>query len=296
MELRRKKFGQLHFRQKVFKNMKNILSLNLIISAFLLVSSAQSVSAQTPSPVKSASPTVNETLNEKLNTQINELKDKIASRVTELKLVEKRGVVGTVSETSTNRVTLIDTQGKTKLIDIDEITKFSSSASKTFGLSDLTKGTKVTVLGLYNKESKRILARFISTSVNPVFLTGGISEIDARNFVITVSSADGKKTRVDIGTTTRISSTDTDGELLRIGFAKLIVSDRVIVTGYPDKTDPELLVAQRLVVLSELPKDPKINIITPTPTAIPTTPVRRVTQAPAVVTPVNRLPSPTVAR
>ena len=111
------------------------------------------VNAQTPTVKPTAEPTISEKLNEKLNSQINKLKDKIASRVSELNLVEKKGVTGIVSEVSTNKITLNDISGNTKLIDIDEITKFSSSSARgTFGLSDLTKGTKVNVLGLYNKQ------------------------------------------------------------------------------------------------------------------------------------------------
>lgn len=250
------------------------------------IANAQSITP-TPSGVQTLSPTVSEKLNEKLNSQINKLKDKIASRVSELNLVEKRGTTGVVSEVSTNKITLLDIQGNTKLIDIDEITKFSSSSTKgTFGLSDLTKGTKINVLGLYNKQSKRILARFIRTAVNPEFLSGTISEIDLKNFTITVATESKKTQKVDIGTTTKISSYSSDGTIAKITFAKLNSGERVMVLGFPDQTDKTLLVASRLAVLPELPKDPRIEItITqPTPTASPTATLRRTAPIAPVVT------------
>ncbi|HUQ85479.1 MAG TPA: DUF5666 domain-containing protein [Candidatus Limnocylindrales bacterium] len=255
--------------------------------------------AQTLTPKPSViSPTVSEKLNEKLNTQINKLKDKIASRVSELNLVEKRGTTGVVTEVSTNKITLLDIQGNTKLIDIDEITKFSSSFAKgTFGLSDITKGTKINVLGLYNKQSKRILARFIRTAINPEFLSGTISDIDQKNFTISVAT-EGKKTqKVDIGTTTKISSYSSDGTTAKITFAKLSSGERVLVLGFPDQTDNTLLVASRVAVLPELPKDPRIEItITqPTPTASPTATLRRTAPvAPVVTSSVRRL-TPTIS-
>ncbi len=275
------------------KNLNNFVTVLFLLLAVIFVPVA---SAQTPMVTNDVTPTTSEKLNEKLNTQINQLKDKIASRVSELNLVEKRGLLGTISETSTNKITLTDMKGNTKQVDIDEITKFSSSTAKgTFGLSDLTKGTKVTVLGLYNKQSKRTLARFIRTSVDPVFVTGGISELDSRNFTFSVLSEDQKTTKIDHQPSTKIANFSSDGTPTRLTFARLATGDRVAVIGYPDKTDPELIVASRISVFPELPKNPKINVSIqqPTPTLVPTTVIRRTTiQAPIVTS----IPTPSVSR
>src|SRR2546423_2045460 len=125
-----------------------IYFLMLSIVSFILL---PHVFALTPT----ANPTgTNPTVSQKqdvLVNQINQLKEKIASRVAELNLVEKRGVIGTVSDVSANQISITDITGKTRYVDVDEITKFSSSqAKKSFGLSDLTKGTRISVLGLYN--------------------------------------------------------------------------------------------------------------------------------------------------
>ncbi len=260
---------------------------------FLIISLAlvPVANAQTPTTAQPASPTAGEKLNEKLNSQINQLKDKIASRVSELNLVEKRGTTGIVSEVTTNKITLTDLNGKTKLIDIDEITKFSSASAKgTFGLSDLTKGTKINVLGLYNKQSKRILARFITTAVNPVFISGTISEIDTTNRTMNIATDDKKTTKIDIVPTTKLStySKEDDG-LAKILFTGLIAGERVAVIGFPDKTDTAMIVAQRVTILPDLPLDPKISIsiVQPTPTLAPTVAVRRT--VPVVTSSVRRV-------
>src|SRR5438874_1521245 len=119
----------------------------------------------------SASSSADQTIGQKLDEKINELKTKIASTVASLNLVEKRCIIGVVSETTTSQITITDIEGNTRFADVDEITKFSSSSAKgPFGLTDLTKGTRVRVLGTYNKDTKRILARFIDVTVDPVFL------------------------------------------------------------------------------------------------------------------------------
>lgn len=251
------------------------------------------VFALTASPSASSSPAVTQkSLSEKLNKQINQLKERIASRVAELNLVEKRGIVGTVSETSADKITIIDLNGKTRIVDVDEITKFSSpSAKSSFGISDLTKGTKISVLGLYNKQSQQILARFIESYVTPVFLSGRITSLNKKNYTATVISEDKKETIVDIQTFTNISSNSKEDGISKLGFSKLTVGDRVMVTGFPGKNDPDLLVASRILVLPELPKNPKIIVpepseeitATPTkdsPTPAPTTNTKKKTPSP----------------
>lgn len=243
--------------------MKKIVTIALtIVSLYIFVPNAYAAAAVqktvTPSPAPSAAS------GDKLNDQINQLKEKIASRVAELNLVEKRGVIGIVAETSANQITITDIAGKNRIIDVDEITKFSSPGVKgSFGISDLTKGTKISVLGLYNKQSKRILARFIEVTASPTFLSGAVSTIDPKNFIVTVISADQKETKVDIQTTTKILTQEKETGLVKYGFSKVKVTDRIFVIGSPDKKDPMLFVATRFIVLPELPQDPKIIISQP---------------------------------
>ena len=256
--------------KKIFAS---FISLFLVV---LFVNQAQAVSPTTalkttptvtskvtPAPTKSDTETLGK---EKLNEQINELKEKIASRVSELKLVEKRGQIGVVSEISANKITLTDLSGKTKFVDVDEITKFSSS-QKNFGISDLTKGTKISVLGIYNKQSKRILARFIEITVTPTYISGAISEIDDKKNILTIMMEDEKTVKIDIVTTTKILAYDKTDGLLKYGFSKLEVGDRVGVIGFPDKKDKSLITGTRVIDLAILPKNPKVIVKQPSPTA-----------------------------
>lgn len=224
-----------------------------LLMIFAFVTSVNAATATPAEPTKAP-------LNEKLNEQINQLKEKIASRVSELNLVEKRGMIGVVSEVSGSKITLTDVQGNTRFVDVDEITKFSSTSNKTFGISDITKGTKISVLGLYNKQSKRILARFINTSVDPIFISGTITAIDTKNFIISVRTVDNKNLKLDNQTSTRIFDYDKDDGLIRSGFSKLSVGDRVSSLGFPDEEDATMIVPRRIINLSNIASNPKIVI------------------------------------
>lgn len=246
--------------KKLILSLTIILSLIVPTSAYALTATPTVSKHTTLTPSPSAAATDN-----KLETKLNDLKEKIASRVAELNLVEKRGIIAVVSGVSGNQVTVTDISGKTRFVDVDEITKFSSPNNKNFGLSDLTKGVKISVLGLYNKESQRLLARFIATTVDPSVIAGSISDIDKENYTLTVITENNKKQKIDIETATKTSVYSKDNGLSRSGFSKLSIGDRLQVICYPDKKDPTLLVADRIISFPDLPKDPKIVISQPEP-------------------------------
>ncbi len=240
---------------------------SVIVFVFFVATLNQSVAlAQentTPTPES------NSTNDEGLNERISDLKEKIASRVSELKLVEKRGIIGIITDSSSNSITLTDINDKTKLVDVDEITKFASpSAGSSFGLSDLKEGTRIRVLGLYNKQSERILARFINTSSDPTPLIGTIKSIDEDEFQLIVISSDKKETKIDIETSTDTSIFEKGAsDLEEGGFSDFQIGNRVFITGFTDKTDKNLMIADRAIIFTGVPKNPKIDISLPTPTA-----------------------------
>lgn len=229
---------------------------------------ASTNSDKTASSSSNASSSAN--IGKKLEDQLNEIKERIASRVAQLNLVEKRAVIGNVQSTTTSQITLTDLQGNTRYVDVDEITKFSSPSAKgSFGISDLTKGTKVRVLGLYNKQTQRIQARFVDVITEPTRLVGEIASLDKTNFTLTLTTEDNKQKNIDIENFTKISKYTKDGGIAKYGFSKLQLGDLLFVIGFPDKKDSTLLVADRILVIGDVAKDPKISVTVPTPTEIP---------------------------
>lgn len=224
------------------------------------------MAATTPTP----NPT-SENVTEKLSNQINDLKDKIASRVAQLKLVEKKGFVGTIKDASSTQLTVTDMAGEDRAIDVDEITKFTSSGDDSFGVSDLKKGMKVSIIGLYNKDSERLLARFINTYTMPLYLSGTISEVNKTDYTITLAMEDGKSYLVDIESVTKTNSFDKENNSEKSGFSQVEKGTRAFVIGYPDKKEANRMVATRILLFPTLPKDPKVVVV---PNAVnPTTAV-----------------------
>lgn len=232
---------------------KIIFSLLFVACCLLLVANAYAASPS-PTPV------------DELQSQIDDLKDRIASRVAQLKLVEKRGIIGEVIDVSHTQITLSDLKGDTRFVDVDELTKFENDDDKSFGISDVKRGQTLGVLGLYNKQSRRILARVVSSLSLPKFVHGVVETIDPGNFTLTVVTEEDRVVTVDVETLTKTFLLDSQQkEFVRSGFSKIKIGENVIVVGTPDKKDKNRIAAQKILRFPDLPKNPKINIQTNAP-------------------------------
>ncbi|HUD44810.1 MAG TPA: DUF5666 domain-containing protein [Patescibacteria group bacterium] len=250
-----------------FKSIKKILITVICLAILLLTTNTQSF-AVTPTPSQNPSPTIKPTDQNLLN-QINQIREKVVSETAKLKLVEKRGIVGTITDVSSTQITLNDVQNNIRIVDVDEITKFSSPNNASMGISDLNKGTLVSVLGLYNKDTQHLLARFIDVITTPTYLTGVVSSIDRANGQFYILKEDQKQTLIDVETITKSYTFTKVDDLTKSGFSKLAVGDRVFIMGYPDKNTPSMIVANRIIDFPEVAADPAINVAV-SPTAQPT--------------------------
>jgi hypothetical protein len=229
--------------------MKKILLFLFFIFHFSFFISAAHAAGATPTPETESA------------TEIRDrLITNIASIVAQKKLVEKRGIIGKVTDATNTQITVTDLQNNIRFIDVDELTKFSNPATKgAFGISDITKDSTVGILGLYNKESRRILARFVNVVTIPVIIHGGVSAIDKINFVLNVTTEEGKQMTVDVENLTRTYSYTQKDEYIRSGFSKIKENFNIIVVGVLDKKDESKLTATRIIFFPEIPSSPKVN-------------------------------------
>lgn len=237
--------------------MKKIIFSFLIIYLFSLVI-VLGTHAQTSSPSS--------------NTILDELKDKIASRVAQLKLVENKGILGKVTDVSDTQITIADISNNTRFIDVDELTKFipSSSSVQSFGISDIKKGDTLGILGIYNKQSRRILARAIYEESLPEMIHGNIANIDSDNYVLTIATDDNNQFEVSIEDTTRTFSYDSSSQnLIRSGFSKLKLGEKIFVRGNLDPKNDKSISADAIIVFPDIIKGgltPEIS-----PSVVPST-------------------------
>ncbi len=244
--------------------MKNKIFISLLLFAICYLQFAILIHAQSPTKKLTTTPSVaptEQTKFDELSERISDLKERIASRVAELNLVEKRGIIGTVTEVSDTQVTMTDIDRDIRIVNLDEISKFTSASQKdSFGISDITKGTKLSVIGLYNKQSRKLLGRYVNTFIIPVFINGQVISMNDDEFSIKVLSEDGKETTVDIETVTKTSTYTKEDGVQKAGFSKITPGIRVIIFGFPDKKNPRRVIASRALLLAELPQNPRITV------------------------------------
>ncbi|MEK7160118.1 MAG: hypothetical protein AAB702_01395 [Patescibacteria group bacterium] len=227
--------------------MEKILKLFIILLALTFIKfDVFAATTSTPTPAN-------------IQNQIDELKNKIASKVAELKLVEKRGIIGTVTDSSDTQITLSDSRGGARFVDVDELTKFYSS-DKSFGISDIKNNMTIGILGLYNKQSRRILAREVNDiTTPPKIIYGGIGSIDKQNFEITVVKENGAKVVIKIEDVTKTYSYSSD-TLSKSGFSKIEETQTIMAIGFPDKLDPNKLIATRILIFPQIDIASRINL------------------------------------
>ncbi len=234
--------------------MKKILFLFLLLFTFLILTSRLSFAAS-PTP-SDDTPTPTDAEQE----QLDELKEKIASKVAQLKLTEKRGIIGTVLENSNTQITVIDYQDNQRFVDVDELSRFSSPKDDNFGVSDIKEGDVLGILGIYNKQSRRILAREINVITSPKFINGVVLAINDDDYYLTIVTNSQKKVIVDVENITKTFSYDKESGLLKSGFSKIEEDVNILLVGYESKTDKDRITATRIILLPQFPKNPKITI------------------------------------
>lgn len=213
----------------------SIIFLLVLLAILTFVVSIQA--ADTPTPTSSL---------------LQQVANEIASKTAQLNLVEKKGIIGTVTDSSGTQITLSDLNGNVRFVDVDELTKFSSSSSNSYGLSDVTKGTMLGVLGLYNKQSRRILARDVTVmGPFPTVIFGETTDIDKTNYEITITKQDGQKVVVEIQDITKTYSFSA-GAIAKSGFSKTQNGETIVAIGFPDKQDPNKILGTRIIFLPDV--------------------------------------------
>lgn len=235
--------------------MKKIVTIFYLFTFLIFANSSFAIDAK-----KTPTPTIID-----LQQQVNELKSKIASKVAQLNLVEKRSVYGIVTDVSDSQITLKNLDDKIRLVDIDELTKFSSSSSNSFGISDIKKGMYLGVIGLFNKQSQRTQARIIEEEdLLPNFIYGSIVSIDTKNFTFEVIKENGVRFVIDVQNITKTYSYTTTGDLVKAGFSKIKKAETVLIVGFFDKQDKSKILGSRIFLFPEISTSPKINLNAPT--------------------------------
>lgn len=225
--------------------------------------------------VTTATPSATATPESSRDQQISDLKNRIATKVAELKILSKTVLTGDIKTLSDQKI--IITVGDNDVnLEISEDTVFSqfdqNGNKKTLKIEDLKTGDKLVAWGTYNTETQVMTADGIVSRDLALTFTGTVKSVDKKNYQFYLTSSGQVVPYLfDVNPPTKISTLSQDNSLSKIGFSKLLAGQTVFVYGFigtKTKDGQTLLSAQRIIVLSQ-PKVPNIPTSTPTITPKP---------------------------
>ena len=214
----------------------------LILTFFtILFFSTSAVQAATPSAT---------TFIDKLK-QIEILKEKIATKVAELRKIEKGGIFGAVKSVSDTSIT-ITSKSKELTISYAEDTVFfkmndgiKSDPLDSKQAKKLKPGEQIVALGYYDSTGTSLSTKYIYIYNPGVHIIGKIADKDRENYTITVKEPKGN-TLVDIETYTKIYSFNKKTGLGRSGFSKLTQNDVVHLYASPNQKEENRVSAAKI--------------------------------------------------
>ncbi|MFH0749642.1 MAG: hypothetical protein V1917_01840 [Candidatus Gottesmanbacteria bacterium] len=230
-----------------------------IISLFLL-SISSSVVAQTAT--LSTTPTVSDKAQ-----QLENLKDRLATKVAELRQSQRMAIFGKIKSVSISTFT-VETKTKDLKIELtDDIKIFQILKGKRTELKtdNLEKGDVVTVFGEYDSTLELLKAKVVFIQgIDPVRASGTITDVKKIDYTITIESGDKKIYIIDFETTTKTAiwngSTQEKG-----GFSKFTLGDIIHVTGTAVPKKENRISASRILTVIGQIKGVTTSV-TPTPT------------------------------
>lgn len=205
----------------------------------------------TPTPLKEvATPTKGAT------DKIQELKDRVASRVAELKKEKLGPLTGTIKSTSDGVLILISNNTEYS-VQLDEEAKVYSIDNnlkkKEVKLTDIEKNSYISIIGTIDKEQKTAIAKVIvAKSANQVVI-GKVTSISTKDSTITLTSAGNKTYTVDIDTDTTINTFDLQKETFtKISLSKIETDSRIHVYAVIGKEENKVTALRILVLPSQI--------------------------------------------
>lgn len=197
--------------------------------------------------------------------QIEELKERLATKVAQMRQSEKRAIFGTIKSTSISSLVL-ETTTKDIKIELDDAIKVAQiiKGKRTeLTIDDVDTGDVVTVFGDYDPTVDLLKAKIIFIQGTlPLRVIGNITAVDKNNYTLTLVNPNNQAFIIDIETDTKILAWTADKGLARSGFSKTGAGDTVQVLALPEPKQTTRVSARRILNLG--------NLVNPTPTPTPT--------------------------
>ncbi len=257
-----------------------------ILSICLLTAlAAPSALAATPTATASGTPSPTKKV-----TVMDDLKERLATKVAELRQSQKKAIFGIVKAITISTLTLETKTSEIKIELTDAIKVFQTLKDKRTELTmdDVSKTDNVVIFGDYDTSLDLMKSKVIVVQ-NPIpeRIHGTVTAIDTKEYTISVETSEKQTYIVDIEKYTAVSSyTKADGTA-KSGFSKITVGETVFVSGKANAKIEHRISADRILNIGNVSGE------TPTPTAI-TTPTATSSATPSTTKKLT--PTPTTAK
>lgn len=250
-----------------------IIALTLTL-ATPVVAQTTTKSASTPTPTTTS--------------KLDDLKDRLATKVAQLRQLTKRAIAGSVKATSVSTFT-VETKTsdiKIELTDDIAVVQFLKGKRTELKTENIEQGDEVVVFGDYDSGLELLKAKvvFIQGAL-PTRVAGTVTKTDAKAFTITIETNKDETYTIDFERTTITNKWNAGIETsTKIGFSTIAAGDTIHVLGTPVSGKTNQISATRILHLGNLTGS------TPTPTpeaeeeitpkATPTKPAAKPTATP----------------
>lgn len=227
------------FKKGVFRN----IFIGTCIGIFLFVVSGSMAQEDATKSGKNASPTpIN-------NEKVQELKEKLATKVAEIRENQKRGFYGEIASLTKTTFTLATTDGEIRVryeanTEVFDISGTKKTEEET---ADLKNTQTVSVLGLFEPEDKTVTAKVILIDLLPKYIEGTITALDKTGAKVTLKSENKDQSQtLDYERTTKADEVGGNQKLAKSGFSRLAVGDKLHTWTISAADDVNNLSIQRL--------------------------------------------------
>lgn len=204
-----------------------------------------------------------------VSADLEALKERLATKVAELRDVVRRAISGTVQSISVSSAT-IETKTKNMKIELPDdliITQIINGKRTTLTTDDISKDDPVTIFGTYDTTLDLLKAKILFIESTKVYthIAGVITDIDRVAYTITVTTNGGSTITVDIEKATKTNTWSKADGITKGGFSKILSGDTVHIVGTTVPKKENQISALRILDIGNLTGE-----ITPTPSATPT--------------------------
>ncbi len=232
-----------------------ITIINFITSPSLSAQTRTASPSASPSasvkPTKSASPSGNV-----VDREIQNLKEKIATKVAELRKKNLKAVAGVIEESSKDTLTIKSVDGEEYTVTLDDsltkIFQIAGAAKKELKASDLKKDGYAIVSGPVS--DKTVTANYVYLDEQYIVKTGKVTEVDKEENIVKTLTSDKDNYTLDIEVASKMQMLDSKTlEIANTTFSKLREGDTIhfIVKKTGKEKEVNRYSAERILVIPQ---------------------------------------------